>query len=62
MDKILFILAIPYKSLHMVLGSGGYDETGWKPSNIPSQYGLCLGEVDAVRRGRKEIKPQKEPS
>ena len=27
-DKILFILVILYyKSLHMVLGSGGYDET-----------------------------------
>ena len=25
--KILFILAILYKSLHMVLGSGGADET-----------------------------------
>ena len=27
--KILFILAILYISLHMVLGSGGSDETGW---------------------------------
>ena len=26
-DKILFILAILYKSLHMMLGSGGSDET-----------------------------------
>ena len=23
---------------------------------IPSPYGLCLGEVDAVRKGQKEIK------
>ena len=34
--KILFILAIAYKSLHMVCvgggrGGGGSDETGWKP-------------------------------
>ena len=29
-DKILFVLAILNKSLHMVLGSGGSDETGWK--------------------------------
>ena len=29
-DKILFILAILYKSLYMVFGSGGSDETGWK--------------------------------
>ena len=29
--KILFISTILYKSLHMVLGSGGSDEAGWKP-------------------------------
>ena len=30
-DKVLFILAMLYKSLHMVLGSAGSDKTGWKP-------------------------------
>ena len=30
-DKILFGLAILYKSLHIVLGNGGSDETGWNP-------------------------------
>ena len=30
-DKILFNLAILYKNLHMVLGSGGSDQRGWKP-------------------------------
>ena len=42
------------------------NETGWKPEllifsslgNIPSSYGLCLGEVDVVRRWPKEIKSQ----
>ena len=31
MDKILFTLAILYKSLHMVMGNGGFNETGRKP-------------------------------
>ena len=54
----------------MVLGSGDFDETGWKPgllifgsSIFPYRmavvwYGRCLGEVDAVIRGQKEIKSQ----
>ena len=57
-DKILFILSIQYKSLHMVLGSGDSDETGWKPGLLifsspvifSSLFGLCLEEVDTVRR------------
>ena len=28
------------------------------PNNIPSPYGLCLGQADVVRRGPKEIKSQ----
>ena len=54
MNKIIFILAILYKSLHLVLGSEDSDKTGLKPgihlpSTISSPYGLCLGEADAVR-------------
>ena len=30
-DKILFVLVMLYKSLHMVLVSGGSDNTDWKP-------------------------------
>ena len=30
LDKVLFILAILYKSLHMGLRSGDSDKTGWK--------------------------------
>ena len=33
-DVILFILAILYTSLHMMLGSGGSDERGWTPGII----------------------------
>ena len=36
-DKILFILALQYKSLHIVLGSGGFDETKWKPGLFKTQ-------------------------
>ena len=60
--KYLFILAILYKSLHIVLGSEGSDETGWKPGLLifSSQVinGLFLEEIDGVRWGPKEIKSQ----
>ena len=63
--KSFSFLTILYESLHMVLGSGGSDKTGWKqvllifssPLNIPLPS-PCLGEVEAVRRGLKEIKSQ----
>ena len=28
------------------------------PNNVSPPYGFCLGEVDAVRKGPKEIKSQ----
>ena len=49
MDKILFILAILYKSPHVVLGSGGSDETGWKAGIlIFSSLGIFLHHMAFV--------------
>lgn len=62
MGKILFILEImQYKRLHMVLLSRDCHETRWSQrrfglSNLSPPYGLCLGEVDVVKRGSKELK------
>ena len=66
-NKILYFLAILYKSLPMVFGSGGSDETGWKPGLLILSSSVIFphrtafvwvggggGGVDAVKSGPKE--------
>ena len=60
----IFILAILYKSLHIMLGSGGSDQTGWKPwfliSSSPVIHSHRItfsrggGGGGTERRGRKK--------